>query len=183
LNPPWEIPTSIITDEILPKLDAEPLYLVNNDMDVVSGNWENPGSLRIRQRPGTGNSLGHMKFQMQNQWNIYLHDTPSRALFAEDERYFSHGCIRVQDPQELAANLLSGTSVEDLNDGIASGETQTIPLETPLPVFVMYWTVFTDKEGHLNFRRDAYGRDAQTVAALADADVLLPASRVVVSGN
>jgi murein L,D-transpeptidase YcbB/YkuD len=183
LNPPWEIPTSIITNEIIPKLDIEPYYLEDNGMHVVSGNWDNPKSLRIRQAPGAGNSLGHMKFQMQNEWNIYLHDTPSRALFAKDERTFSHGCVRVQDPQELAANLLSGMSVEDLNDGIASGETRTIKLEKALPVFVMYWSVFTDKDGHLNFRRDVYDRDSETAAALSDAGVLLPASQVVVTGN
>jgi murein L,D-transpeptidase YcbB/YkuD len=124
-----------------------------------------------------------MKFQMQNQWNIYLHDTPSRSLFAKDERYFSHGCVRVHEPVELAANLLPGTTVEELNEGIAAGETKTLKLEKALPVFVMYWSVFTDQEGKLNFRRDAYDRDSQTAAALADAGVLISSSQVVISGN
>lgn len=183
LNPPWEIPTSIITSEIIPKLDIEPYYLEDNDMHVVGGDWHDPKSLRIRQRPGVGNSLGHMKFQMQNKWSIYLHDTPSRDLFAKDERTFSHGCVRVQDPLELAANLLSGVTVEDLSDGIASGETRTIKLQNALPVFVMYWSVFTDKDGYLNFRRDIYDRDSQTVAALSHAAILLPSSEVAVTGN
>jgi len=172
LNPAWEIPTSIITNEILPKLEEEPAYLENNDMDVVSGDWDKPKSLRMRQRPGAGNALGHMKFQMQNQWNIYLHDTPNRSLFAKDDRYFSHGCVRVHQPHELAVNLLKGKTVEELNEIIASGQTRTIKLEESLPVFVLYWSVFTDSDGKLNFRRDAYDRDAKTVAMLADAGLL-----------
>lgn len=183
MNPPWEIPTSIITNEILPKLDKEPNYLIDNDMEVVSGNWENPRSLRIRQRPGAGNALGHMKFQMQNQWNIYLHDTPSRSAFAKDDRYFSHGCVRVHQPQSLAANLLKNTSIEDINADIASGETRTVKLEKPLPVFVLYWSVFTDNDGNINFRRDFYERDSQTANALAGAGLLSRPAGVVQNGN
>ena len=183
MNPPWEIPTSIITNEIIPKLNKEPDYLIVNDMEVVSGNWENPRSLRVRQRPGAGNALGQMKFQMQNQWNIYLHDTPSRSFFAKDDRYFSHGCVRVDQPQELAVNLLKNTSVEEINADIASGETRTVKLEKPLPVFVLYWTVFADKNGDINFRRDFYGRDSQTANALAGAGLLERPAEVVQNGN
>ena len=183
MNPPWEIPTSIITNEIIPKLDKEPDYLIANDMEVVSGSWENPRSLRVRQRPGAGNALGHMKFQMQNQWNIYLHDTPSRSFFAKDDRYFSHGCVRVDQPQELAINLLKNTSVEDIKADIASGETRTVKLEKPLPVFVLYWSVFADKNGDINFRRDFYERDSQTANALAGAGLLVRPAGVVQNGN
>lgn len=183
MNPPWEIPTSIITNEILPKLDKDPNYLIDNDMEVVSGSWENPRSLRIRQRPGAGNALGHMKFQMQNQWNIYLHDTPSRSFFAKDDRYFSHGCVRVHQPQELAVNLLKNTSVEDINADIASGETRTVKLDKSLPVFVLYWSVFTGKDGNINFRRDFYERDFQTANALAGAGLLSRPAGVVQNGN
>jgi len=183
MNPPWEIPTSIITNEILPKLNKDPDYLLENDMEVVSGNWENPRSLRVRQRPGAGNALGQMKFQMQNQWNIYLHDTPSRAFFAKDDRYFSHGCVRVDQPHELAINLLKDTSVEDINAAIASGETRTVKLEKPLPVFVLYWSVFADKNGDINFRRDFYGHDSQTANALAGAGLLERPAEVVQNGN
>lgn len=183
LNPPWEIPTSIITNEILPKLDDEPYYLEDNDMDVVGGSWDNPKSLRLRQRPGTGNSLGHMKFQMQNEWNIYLHDTPARALFAKTDRYFSHGCVRVDQPHELAMKLLPGWDLDKLNEGIASGETRTIKVDTPAPVFVLYWTAFADQDGRLHFRRDAYGRDSVTAAALARAGVFPRKSEVVPSSN
>lgn len=183
MNPPWEIPTSIITNEIIPKLDKEPDYLIANDMEVVSGSWENPRSLRVRQRPGAGNALGHMKFQMQNQWNIYLHDTPSRSFFAKDDRYFSHGCVRVDQPQELAVNLLKNTSVEDIKADIASGETRTVKLEKPLPVFVLYWSVFADKNGDINFRRDFYERDSQTANALAGEGLLVRPAGVVQNGN
>lgn len=183
VNPPWEIPTSIITNEILPKLDDEPEYLIDNEMDVVSGSWDRPQSLRLRQRPGAGNSLGHMKFQMQNPWNIYLHDTPNRSLFAKDDRYFSHGCVRLDQPHELAMNLLPDVTKEDIDEMIAAGETRTLKLESPLPVFVLYWTVFTDKDGELQFRRDAYGRDAVAVAALSEAGRLDFKSEVVQIGN
>jgi murein L,D-transpeptidase YcbB/YkuD len=183
MNPPWVIPISIITNEILPKLNKDPNYLIENDMEVVSGNWENPRSLRVRQRPGAGNALGHMKFQMQNRWNIYLHDTPSRAFFAKDDRYLSHGCIRVDQPHELAINLLKDASAEDLNAAIASGETRTVKLEKPLPVFVLYWSVFADKNGDINFRRDFYERDSQTANALAGAGLLERPAEVVQNGN
>ncbi|MGE4063040.1 MAG: murein L,D-transpeptidase [Rhodospirillaceae bacterium] len=182
LNPPWEIPTSIITNEIIPKLEEDPYYLEDSNMEVVSGNWDNPKSLRVRQRPGTGNALGFMKFQMQNQWNIYLHDTPSRSLFAKDDRTFSHGCVRVQHPEELAA-LLTGKSIDELNEGIASGETRTIPLQKALPVFVLYWTAFTDRDGEFNFRRDAYDRDKETLSKLAEAGLYPPSRPVAEVGN
>ncbi len=183
MNPPWVIPISIITNEILPKLNKDPNYLIENDMEVVSGNWENPRSLRVRQRPGAGNALGHMKFQMQNRWNIYLHDTPSRAFFAKDDRHLSHGCIRVDQPHELAINLLKDTSVEDINAAIASGETRTVKLEKPLPVFVLYWSVFADKNGDINFRRDFYERDSQTANALAGVGLLERPAEVAQNGN
>ncbi|MGE3335029.1 MAG: murein L,D-transpeptidase [Rhodospirillaceae bacterium] len=183
VNPPWEIPTSIITNEILPKLDNEPDYLIDNDMEVVSGSWDRPRSLRLRQRPGAGNSLGYLKFQMQNEWNIYLHDTPSRSLFAKDERYFSHGCVRVDQPQELAMNLLPGLAAQEIQEMIAAGDTRTMKLEKALPVFVLYWSVFTDKDGKLQFRRDAYARDATTVAALSRAGLLAQKSEVAQAGN
>jgi murein L,D-transpeptidase YcbB/YkuD len=183
INPPWEIPTSIITNEILPKLDDEPEYLIDNGMEVVSGSWDRPKSLRLRQRPGVGNSLGHMKFQMQNEWNIYLHDTPSRSLFAKNDRYFSHGCVRVDQPHELAMNLLPGVSAEDIQEMIAAGETQTIKLEKPLPVFVLYWSVFSDENGVLQFRRDVYNRDAATIAALGRAGLVAGKSEVAQAGN
>ncbi len=183
LNPPWHVPTSIITREILPKLDADPQYLEDNNMHVVAGSWDDPKSLRVRQNPGPGNSLGHVKFEMQNQWNIYLHDTPSRSLFEKPDRYFSHGCVRVDQPEELAQTLLSGHSVADLKDIIASGETRTLSLENPLPVLVLYWSVFADVEGRLQFRRDAYARDSQTVSALAMAGLYKNFPQVVDQGN
>lgn len=183
INPPWEIPSSIITNEILPKLDDAPEYLIDNDMDVVGGSWDRPASLRLRQRPGAGNSLGHMKFQMQNEWNIYLHDTPSRALFARNDRYFSHGCVRVDQPHELAMNLLPSLAADDIQEMIASGETQTLKLEKSLAVFVLYWSVFTDKDGNLQFRPDTYERDAMTATALDRAGLRTRKSQVAQAGN
>ncbi len=184
INPPWAIPTSIITNEIVPKLDERPDYLIENGMEVVAGSWDKPRTLRLRQRPGADNSLGFMKFQMQNPWNIYLHDTPSRALFAKTDRYFSHGCVRLDQPHELAMNLIPALSKDEADQLIAAGETKTLKLEQPLPVYVLYWSVFADKDGNLQFRRDAYDRDSTTAAALRRAGLLLlEKSQVVQSGN
>jgi len=173
-NPAWHVPTSIITNEILPKLDEEPSYLIDQEMEVVGGSWEDPKSLQLRQRPGARNALGFIKFEMQNQWNIYLHDTPGRSLFAKQDRFFSHGCVRVDQPQDLAQTLLTGWNANRIQQVIADGMTKSVKLEKPLPVFVLYWTVFADHEGHIHFRKDAYGRDVKVTAAFKQRGLELP---------
>jgi murein L,D-transpeptidase YcbB/YkuD len=124
--------------------------------------------MRFRQRAGAANSLGLIKFQMQNPWNIYLHDTPGRKAFARYERHLSHGCVRVDQPTTLAANLLADTpawSEEDIAAEIAKGRTRTIALKHPIPVYLFYWTAFMD-DGALNFRSDIYKRDKAVAEAL-----------------
>ena len=150
-NPPWNVPPSIASTEILPKLAEEPDYLSHHHM-VMRAN----GS--IEQLPGAGTALGLLKFEMQDRFDVYLHDTPLRGLFARDNRRQSHGCVRVQNPRELAALLLQ-QPVAVINQGIALGYTNRRMLPTPIPVFVVYQTAFLGADGTIEFRPDVYERD------------------------
>ena len=165
LNPFWNIPDSIANEEILPKLASDPGYLARNNMEVIPGT-EN----RLRQLPGSGNALGRIKFMFPNEFNIYLHDTPAGHLFSRAERDFSHGCIRLEKPVELAAYLFKGDpkwTPEALQAAIDSGEQKTITLPDPLPVHILYWTAWVEPSGAVQFRKDLYGHDARLEEALA----------------
>lgn len=168
LNPFWNIPESIAEAEILPKLASDPGYLARNDMEVIS----EPGSeYRLRQRPGASNPLGKIKFMFPNEFNIYLHDTPADHLFGQAERGFSHGCIRLQKPLELADYLLKGDpkwTSATLQAAISSGENQTIQLSRPIAVHILYWTAWADGDGTVQFRPDFYGHDARLEQAFAN---------------
>jgi L,D-transpeptidase YcbB len=186
LNPYWNVPPSIARNELLPKIKADPGYLAANDFQLLSDWSDNARVLdphaidwsavradtftyKVRQGPGPGNALGHVKFMFPNQFNIYLHDTPARGLFAREVRDFSHGCIRVQAPETLAAFVLDrqpGWSEGQINAAIATGQRQIITLSQPLPVHIAYLTAWVNKDGSVNFRRDVYGRDAILAAAL-----------------
>jgi murein L,D-transpeptidase YcbB/YkuD len=176
LNPPWLVPNSIIVKEIRPALKRDPNYLQRQNMvyrDVDGGRI-------LEQLPGPKNSLGQVKFEMPNPDDIYMHDTPDQRLFGLARRYISHGCIRVEDPRELARILLDSDewSREAIDAAIATGETQRIPLTKSLPVYVLYWTAFVDPDGTVEFRDDVYGRDkrlAEALAAQAAADHLADA--------
>lgn len=134
---------------------------------VQGGSLDDAVSEEIRrQRPGPANALGRIKFMFPNEFNVYLHDTPDRSLFAREERLFSHGCIRVEDPLGLAALLLDGWDEERLRRAIAAGETRTLELARPLPVLVLYWTAATDLHGEVHFYRDIYQRDAALLDVL-----------------
>lgn len=174
-NPRWNIPPSIASKEILAKLQKDPNYLAKNNMVMVGADADDPSGQRhdwhqyspksfpvkLRQAPGDDNALGRIKLEMPNPYNIYMHDTPSRALFAKDDRHLSHGCVRVDQPEELARHVLADPSweAEAINAAVDSGATRTVRLKTPLPVYVFYWTVFAE-DGALQFRPDAYRRDA-----------------------
>jgi murein L,D-transpeptidase YcbB/YkuD len=112
----------------------------------------------IQQIPGPGSALGQLKFEMTNRFDVYLHDTPLKNLFSRDNRQQSHGCVRVQNPRELAA-LLMDQSVEAINKGIAAGSTSRRMLPTSIPVFIVYQTAFLDGDGTIQFRPDVYQRD------------------------
>jgi hypothetical protein len=114
----------------------------------------------LQQQPGHGTALGYIKFEMENRFDVYLHDTPSKDLFNRDNRRISHGCIRVQQPRELAA-LLIQQPIETINQAIATGSTTRRDLPTHMPAFVVYQTAFVDSDGTLQFRPDVYNRDAE----------------------
>ncbi|HEX5760666.1 MAG TPA: L,D-transpeptidase family protein, partial [Thermoanaerobaculia bacterium] len=167
LNPYWNVPPSIYNEEIAPKVAADSSYLARNDMEYV----EDGGSVRVRQRPGPANPLGQIKFMFPNQFNIYLHDTPADHLFDVAERGFSHGCIRIEKPMELAEYLLRDDpkwSRAALQEAIDSGESRSLKLPRPIAVHILYWTAWVEPDGTVQFRDDLYGHDATLDRALAE---------------
>jgi len=188
VNPYWNVPPSIARNEMLPKLRKDPTYLARNGYTLFSGwsdtavqldatkiDWSriSPRAFpyKIRQEPGDRNALGRIKFMFPNQFDVYLHDTPSRNLFARANRTFSHGCIRVEHPLDLAERVLAltGTPGWDrarLDATVASGKRTVIPLKSALPIHLAYITAFVDDGGRVNFRSDIYDRDDRLDAAL-----------------
>jgi L,D-transpeptidase YcbB len=183
-NPTWHVPYSIASKEILPKLQEDPEYLAKKNMrllargeagefDPTLTDWslysENDFPFIVKQRPGGGNALGRVKFMFPNQFNIYLHDTPSKRLFKKDARAFSHGCVRVQDPMELARVLLAPQQAEPssyIESILNRRKERTVSLAEPMPVHLTYRTAWVDPDGTYQFRADVYGRDARILAAL-----------------
>lgn len=174
LNPYWVVPNNILRNEILPRLKQNPSYLARNNMEVVSGNkvidpysvrWSSYSShipYTIRQKPGKSNSLGKVKFLFPNSYSIYLHDTPSKGLFGESRRAFSHGCIRVAEPERLALHVLKDTpswNLEKLESVWATQSEKWITVRPSIPVYIVYFTAWVDQTGQLNFRNDLYGLD------------------------
>ncbi len=152
-NPPWVIPKDIVEREILPDILHDPNYLKKNDMIMLAdGDAE--------QLPGPDAGLGLIMFDMPNRFDVYLHDTPDRDIFNLADRRISHGCIRVQHPRELASLLLQ-QPIGVINREIEQGHTTEHYLPVPVPVFVVYQTVFLDTSGRLQFRPDFYKRDAE----------------------
>lgn len=193
VNPTWHIPDSIAKRVYLPKLRSDPGVLDRSGMRLFTraGTEIDPGLVnfnalggsfpfRIKQNPSDSNALGRVKFMFPNQFAIYLHDTPHRELFARDARAFSNGCIRLEDPLELAYTLLDG-QVDDPRaafDGwLAAKSERQVNLERPIPVHLTYRTVFVDADGVLRYRHDVYGRDARVFEALEAAGVTLPAAQ------
>ncbi|HEX7186115.1 MAG TPA: L,D-transpeptidase family protein [Thermoanaerobaculia bacterium] len=168
LNPWWNIPTGIAEEEILPK---GPGYLASSNIEVV----QEGSTTRLRQRPGPGNPLGQIKFMFPNDFDIYLHDTPADHLFAETERDFSHGCIRLEKPVTLAEYLLRNDPdwpPLKLREAIVSGENRTVTLPKPLPVHLLYFTAWVDEDGTVQLHRDVYGHDAKLAAVLQSEPVV-----------
>ncbi|MFL5742189.1 MAG: murein L,D-transpeptidase [Flavisolibacter sp.] len=158
-SPYWNVPPSIVKKEILPKLSSNPGYLESQDMEQI-GTEE--GLPKIRQRPGDKNSLGRVKFLFPNSFNIYFHDTPAKSLFGKDKRAFSHGCIRLSEPEKMAEYLLRNNpewTPEKINDAMYSGNEQTVRLKKPVPVIITYYTAWVDDNGQINFRDDIYTHD------------------------
>ena len=175
-NPTWTVPPNIALRELLPKgsakLVAGGYRLVNNRGKSVPFSGRNLralrlGSVALQQRGGEGNALGRFKFVIPNRQAIFLHDTNAKALFKKSERAFSHGCIRLEKPQELAQILLDSQgshrkwNEEKLANVTTGTRTRAVELLRPIPVYIAYWTAWVDEEGLLNFRPDIYGRDHQ----------------------
>jgi L,D-transpeptidase YcbB len=150
-NPPWYIPYGIAQKEIMPLVDNDPDYLERHHMTVRDN-----GS--ILQEAGPYSALGRLKFEMPNKFDVYLHDTPQRSFFALANRRLSHGCVRVQNPRELAS-LLLGITEDDITKNINLGTTSRRMLAQSIPVFIVYQTAFIDSDKVLEFRQDVYQRD------------------------
>jgi L,D-transpeptidase YcbB len=165
-NPSWRIPASIAKKEILPHLRHDPGYLERNHVVRVGA--------ALQQLPGAGNALGRLKFEIPNVYDVYLHDTPGHPLFARVSRHLSHGCVRLENPRELARYVLAdrpGWGDAEIEQAIAAGETRRVTLEHSRPVYLLYWTAFVAADGAIEFRDDIYARDHRLLAALAGRDV------------
>ena len=165
-SPYWNVPPSIVRNEVLPGIRRNPNYLSDHRMEVTG---KEEGLPVIRQKPGEANSLGLVKFLFPNSYNIYLHDTPSKSLFGETSRAFSHGCIRVVEPAKLANFLLPDTAKwgpANIRKAMHSGKEQYVTLKNKVPVFIAYFTAFTDRDNKLNFRKDIYQLDGRLAATL-----------------
>lgn len=155
-SPYWNVPTSIKNKEILPAIRRNGNYLERNHMEWNGNN--------IRQKPGPWNALGKVKFLFPNSHSIYLHDTPSKSLFSQDKRAFSHGCIRVEEPRRLAIYVLRHQPewTEARIDSAMNAEKELyVKVSKPIPVFIAYFTSWVDREGRINFRNDLYKRDSR----------------------
>jgi murein L,D-transpeptidase YcbB/YkuD len=160
-RPYWNATDSIAAKELWPKAEADPTFLERNDYEVVSEN----GKERIRQKPGDKNALGLVKFMFPNSFDIYMHDTPEDQLFQKDVRAFSHGCIRLEKPAEMAQWVL-GWTPEQVKNAMESGpDDRHVKLKQKVPVYIVYFTTFI-RDGRLYFGNDLYGRDAPLVAAV-----------------
>lgn len=176
-SPYWHVPPSILANEVRPKLRSDPDYIARQNMELVrNGEAVDPYSvdpddpaLRVRQRPGAGNALGQVKFLFPNRFDVYLHDTPADALFARDARAFSHGCVRLEQPQALAEWMLGAQApwtTDSIVAAMQSGNERHVALAQKVPVHIVYQTAWVDDDGTLRFVPDVYARDARQLALL-----------------
>ena len=182
-NPDWTVPPTILAEEVLEGMRKDESYLTrkelvvfdkdNQQVDASSVDWGSASAddfpYTIRQLPSEGNALGQVKFLFPNKYSIYLHDTPNKRLFESGERTFSHGCIRLENPLELAAILLEGqggwTSAK-IAETVQSDATENVELRNRLPVLIVYWTVSVGANGEVRYMNDIYNLDPPVVAAL-----------------
>lgn len=168
VNPTWNVPPSIVYGEYLPALQQDPTVLARMGLRV---SYNRGGGVHISQPPGAGNALGRIRFNFPNKFLVYQHDTPDKYMFAHDRRAYSHGCMRIQDPDKYAEALLSialpkeGYTADRIRRMYGNGEVD-IKFPTPIPVHLTYQTAFVDGSGKLVLRDDVYGRDARVIAAL-----------------
>jgi murein L,D-transpeptidase YcbB/YkuD len=180
-SPYWNIPDTIAENETAPAIARDPNYLSRQGIEIlrVSGgtsqtlnssdvDWGSPDAVKglvFRQKPGEGNALGHVKFMFPNKHNVYLHDTPADSLFAKPGRAFSHGCVRVEEPEELAKYVLKGYPEWDeqsIGAAMHSGNEKHVRMKSKIPVHIAYFTSWVDENGGLHFAPDIYGYDKDT---------------------
>ena len=187
-NPYWFVTTNIATQDILPILQKDPGYLTRKKIRVFKG-WGSaaieidPATIdwskitarnfpyALRQDPGSENALGQIVFRFPNKYNVYMHDTPARDLFVHPQRSFSSGCIRLENPIELAIYLLRGDANwqrKQIEEAIKKGKEQTVRLPKPTPTHLLYWTAWVDEDGIVQFRKDIYERDEHLYEALKE---------------
>ena len=186
LRPYWNVPPSILRGEIVPAIERDRDYIALKNYEVTTQNGKvvtsgaisdevlaqlRAGKLAVRQKPGPSNALGLVKLIFPNEHNVYLHSTPSPALFSRSRRDFSHGCIRVEKPAELATWVLRNNpdwTLERVQQGMQNGNDDvTVNLVKPVPVFIVYGTALAYENGEVHFSDDIYGHDAKLAAALA----------------
>ena len=186
IRPYWNVPRSILRGEIVPAIQRDRSYIARKNYEVTTADGNvvasgeisaellaqlRAGDLAVRQKPGPSNALGLIKLIFPNEHNVYLHSTPSQAAFSRSRRDFSHGCIRVEKPAELAAWVLRnnpGWPLERVQQGMQNGnDNVTVNLVKPVPVFIVYGTALAYENGEVHFTDDIYGHDAKLAAALA----------------
>ena len=158
INPWWNVPCSIVEESVGKLVTSNPAEAARRGY-VASRDAK--GKLVVRQKPGPNNALGQIKLEMPNPFDVYIHDTPSKNLFADQRRAFSHGCIRTEDPHSLAISVLGPEAEETVNLLLATGVTRTLPLPMPLPVYVVYMTVEPGPDGQILEYPDIYRRDTR----------------------
>ena len=185
LQPYWDVPRSILLKELLPDIRRKPGWLESHDYEIVRGQSDDAipvpatienidllarGTLRLRQNPGPSNALGHVKFMLPNEHNVYLHDTPGRDLFNRSRRAFSHGCIRVSDPMALLAHVMRDDptwTTERVARALALDRPTRVALAHSIPVFILYGTAVATEAGPVLFFEDLYGQDAPLLEKIA----------------
>jgi murein L,D-transpeptidase YcbB/YkuD len=185
-RPYWDVPTSIARGEVLPMVRRHPESFAEDGFEIVQRGAPDAetatfaptarnlarvlaGELRVRQRPGPANALGFIKFVFPNRYNVFLHDTPLRSLFANSRRDYSHGCVRVERPKALAELVLRGQPLSDpaaIDSVIHGSRTVHVSIDEPLTVLVWYATAVADTDGSVSFYPDIYGRDGVLERAL-----------------
>ncbi len=183
-RPYWNVPLSIQRAELVPKIVQDSTYLAENDYEIVNARGDvmagavtaevlaqlRSGKLAVRQRPGAKNALGFVKFMFPNEYNVYLHGTPAKALFSRSRRDFSHGCIRVEKPEELAAWVLRGLpewTPDRIREAESGTRTLQVNLKQSIPVLIVYGTAVANDAGEVSFFDDIYGHDASLDAVLS----------------
>ena len=176
-SPYWNVPSSIVKNELMPAMEKNSNYLARQNMEITG----NEGGLPvIRQKPGGKNALGKVKFLFPNSFNIYFHDTPSKSLFEKDKRAYSHGCIRLKEPVKLAEYVLRNQpewTPEKISAAMDKGEQRFVKVKDPIPVVITYYTAWVDENSQLNFRDDIYGHDGKLAGKMFGASKAIAATK------